>query len=620
MCGIAGIFNWKTGRGVDPKILEVMTKAISHRGPDWSAVWTEREIGLGMARLSIIGGNEANQPLWVDDGSLGIVLNGEIYNYKEINQAHGFKTTSDTMTLLKLYAKRGEDAFGDLAGMFACAIFDKKRRRLVLARDHFGKKPLFVCETNDGVAFASEIKPLLCLEGQTWELDMENVSEFLSLGYTAPDRTPVKKIFPFPAATWKSYGTTPGESVFWELTASQPDPSAEEEFYERFSTAVKRRLVADVPIGIFLSGGMDSNAVLSVALKQNDGAIARAFTIAPSEGASEAETARKTCAHAGIPLDEVNITHEYVINEIDHIVHVSDKLLANPPMFALDALSRQARLKVKVVLSGGGGDELFFGYPTWKADWIFRRFSMIPKPIRASLRAIVPHLPVDYSPHALTYALEKLLTCPAESPEEAHGWWRTIITGDELHSLNPDMPDVWNRAYKRAYGIAGTRFTGFPRQTTLSDLLVWWQGMGLYLADTIPMGRGVELRSPFMDHQLAEWTTRMPLERLYSPLKSKPFLREKLKPLMPEWVVKAAKKPFYIPLAQWMANQLSDFMSETLYGSRLLKEGLLQKKGVERLLEDHIGGKKDNSFKLLNLLVLVRWHEVVFLKNGRGSL
>jgi asparagine synthase (glutamine-hydrolysing) len=608
MCGIAGVFNYRTRRPADKALLGRMLDCIAHRGPDSRGVHVDGEFGFGMVRLAIIGGAEADQPMWTADRRLGIVFNGEIYNYRDVARELGLDTGSDTRALLELIARRGPQGLGATAGMFAAAAFDPVARSLLLFRDRFGKKPLWVADTPDGVAFASEIKALLMLPGFDPEIDRGGIAAFLNLSYMPPGWSPVERVHELPAASFRQFGAAEAEARYWEPRPAEPAG----DFHERFDLAVRRRLVSDVPIGVFLSGGMDSNAVLARAIALQPGSVTRAYTIAPDTGESEAELARRTCAHFGIPLEEVEVSPRTVLDNIGRVVETADSLLANPPMFALDALSSAAAGRLKVILTGAGGDELFFGYPTWKADWLFRVWRRTPGPLQAAVRAAVRAMPVDYSPHALSYALDKFVTCPSRDPRDAHAWWRTVIAGEELRGLGLGAEDQWSRAYDEGYRFAERHAEGFVRQTALADVRLWWQGMGLRLADAVPMGRGVEVRSPFMDHDLYQWTLAAPLGELYHPLRSKPFLRRELRGSLPPWIVESRKKPFYVPLAQWLRGPLATLARDELSAGALRAQGLLEPAAAQRIVDEHMQGLRDNSFKILALLVLTLWHRRVY--------
>ena len=612
MCGIVGLFNYKTKRPISRECLDAMLSGIRQRGPDWENCWVDGEFGFGMTRLAVIGGEEANQPLFSSDQRFGIVFNGEIYNYGDLNKELHFHSTSDTRTLLELYSRYGEEGLSRIRGMFAFAVFDRETRRLFLARDQFGKKPLFVAETPDGVAFASSIQPLLCVKGVDTSLRTEGLGAFLSMGYIPRGMSPLRGISALPSASWQVYGTRSGKGGFYVAREQQENPSEANSFPHYFQQAVSRRLVADVPIGVFLSGGMDSNAVLSVALRQNGFSAAKAFTLITPGYENEAAVARQSCAHWGVPLEEVSITPQTILDSFDHVVQTADNLLANPPMFALDQLSLSASRTLKVVLTGGGGDELFYGYPTWKADWIYRFWRFSPQWLNKIIHGITINGPVNYSPHAIQYAIERLTSCPSTDPRSAHGWWRTLFGPDELAKLNPAFSYRWDTDYLNAFLKTKEFFSDPIRQTAMADLAVWWQHMGLYSTDAISMGRGVEARCPFMDVDLLDWSLKVPLQRLYNPLKSKPLLRSELRRIVPPWVVQRQKRPFYIPMGQWMRGPLASFVRDTLSEKTVARQGLLNPKFVRSITDEHLSGKRDNSFKLLALLVLTRWHDLVY--------
>jgi len=614
VCGIAGQFNYKTKRPVSRGEIETMLPGIRRRGPDWEDTWVDGEFGFGTTRLAVIGKEEANQPIFTGDRRCGIVFNGEVYNYLELNDELSFSSTSDTRTLLEFYLRYGHQGLSRVRGMFAFAVFDATARRLFLARDQFGKKPLFIAETPDGLAFASSIRSLLSVKGVDTSLEMKNLGAFLSMGYTPAGMSPLRGISALPAASWRFYGAELSQGSFYAAKEARDDPRAADSFMPYFQQAVNRRLVSDVPIGIFLSGGMDSHAVLSAALGKNGFSAAKAFTLSTPGFENEVQIARQSCAYWGVPLEEVPVTPQTIIDSFDHVVQSADNLLANPPMLALDQLALAASRTLKVVLTGGGGDELFYGYPTWKADWVYRYWHLMPGWLNKKIRRLALSRPVNYAPHALEYAVERLTTCPSANPRSAHAWWRTLFAPEELTALNPEFTYRWDTAYLDAFTAAEKSFHNPVRQTAFADLTVWWQHMGLYATDAIPMGRSVEARCPFLDVDLLDWSRKVPLSRLYNPFQSKPLLRRELSKLVPPWVVRRPKHPFYIPLGKWMKSELSSFVADNLSAEKIRRQGLFDPKFAQVITAEHLAGKRDNSFKLLALLVLTRWHDLVYAK------
>jgi asparagine synthase (glutamine-hydrolysing) len=617
MCGIAGIFHHRTRRPADPGLVRRMLALLPGRGPDGTSVWSDGEIAVGTARLAILGGEEGAQPTWSTAGDHLLVVNGEVFNFRELQGRLGLTSRSDARVLAEHLAREGPAGLAAAEGMFAGALFSLRDRRLTLFRDRLGEKPLFVGETADGLAFASALRPLLLLPGVARDLDMEGIAAFLSHGYMPGHLGPLRGIRAFPPASWRHFGAGEGEGTYWSpaegAVASDP-PDAQADFRRLFARAVRRRLESDVPLTIFLSGGIDSTAVLAESLRQGRQAPTQAFTLALEGEAGEAGPAGETCRALGIAHVRVPLGADDIPRRLERVVLAADNLLANPPMFALDLLAETVSPRYKVALSGGGGDELFYGYPTWRADRIFPLYRRLPAALRRQMARAAAILPPAYGPHAPTYVLRKFLSCPDDDPRRVHAWWRTILVGDEARLLGGHLDADWFRAgYGPAYEAARLIFPGdFLRQTALADLSLWWRDMGLYGMDALGMRHGVEVRSPFMDHHLVAWALAQPPGLLYHPWRPKLFLRRALAPGIPPHILRGRKRPFHLPLGSWFAGPLAPFLRENLLDRAYCRGGLLRREGIETLLDDHLRRREDNSFKLLCLLVLAVWYDLVY--------
>ena len=624
MCGICGIFSTKPLPDLRAR-LDRMSRTMRHRGPDQCGVVTEPSgapSGLGVCRLAIVG-EQCPAPSLGARG-VHVALNGQIYNYLELRHeltlsGARFRTETDIEVLLHGYHLLAEQCFARLDGMFAAVIWDQRRRRLLLARDRLGQKPLFYHQGPGGLVFASEQKALLASGLVPFEPCPQKIHDFLVLGYTPGPGASLKGVQSLAPGTHLTVDTArcagaPLQRRYWRLQVTECEELADphEEFLALFDQAVSRRLMSDRPVGIFLRAGVDSMAVLHAMRRHADYPIT-ALTASFADGQfDEAATVRRS-----LPPDVRHVpvlcAPRHVLADLDRMIAGCDNLLSNPAMIPLFGLSRRAReLGLKCVLTGGGADELLFGYPTYLADRVSRDHRLADVLLqRAVLPALDRLLPVSFGRTPTTsYAVRKYMEARALDPAQRHFWWRTIFTLHERQAmLRRDGQSTYARTYQPV--LEDRSIQSIYNRFSLADLTIWWRDMGLYMADAVCMANSVESRAPFMDHRLVELVYRLPVRLKLRGLRSKPFLRQALGPLLPRSVRRRPKLSFELPLSSWLAGELYEPVRDLLDEASLGRVGLPEQIPVRRLLQEHRARQRDHGYRIWSLVCLVRWHEMM---------
>ena len=627
MCGICGIFYERPVSGVGAR-LERMVRRLDHRGPDdmgWVVHPDGAPQGVGASRLAIVDQPGGAQPMALVGGRVLVVFNGEVYNAPELRaelrtEGVRFRTRSDTEVLGQAYLRWGSGCLERLDGMLAAGIWDRREDRLLLARDRLGEKPLFYHLGPGGLVFASELKALLCSGLVPFEPDPEKVADFLTLGYTPGPGAAIRGVQSLAPGT--ALSVRPGEHPvirrYWQLQVTEQPPVGDpyERCLELFGQAVKRCLYSDPPVGIFLSSGLDSAAVLRAMGRHQDAPVPAFNASFQDRRFDEVRGVERSARGQRVRLHSVRCTPELIARELDQLVLGADNLLANPAMIALHALSRRARQHgVKSVLTGGGADELFFGYPTYMAD----RLALAPRPVDLLMQRVVWPVvarlaPVSHGRMPPGYVARKLLEARGFPPAQRHFWWRTVFTGQLKQALLGGAGEQSDAGtYRRTYApiLENPGAGSLLNRYSLADLTVWWRDMGLYMADSVGMAHSVESRAPFMDHRLVEFVYSLPVQLKLRGLQSKPFLRRAMAPLLPPRVRRQPKRAFAIPLASWLAGPLQGFARQQLRRSAVEATGLLHHAPIPRLLEEHSARRADHSYRIWNLICLVRWQRLM---------
>ncbi len=619
MCGIAGFVN-RDGEAADRGVLARMTGTLAHRGPDGEGEFIEGPAGLGHRRLSIIDVDGGAQPMSNEDGSVWVTFNGEIYNDPELRagllaRGHVFRTDCDTESLVHLYEEHGPEFVRHLNGMFALAIWDVRRSRLVLARDRMGQKPLFYAETPAGsLVFGSEPKALLAHPGVARRLDPAGLSRYLFYEY-----------IPAPHSIWEGMRKLPPAhllvreggvstvSRYW----SSPEPDAEglpfEEqsarFWDEFRAAVGRHRRSDVPLGVFLSGGVDSSSVAAALAELEPASHIRTFSIGFEDPSfDESGHARAVARHLGTDHHERTFSADSVMELLPEAAGWLDEPFGDASVLPTHLLSRFAREHVTVALGGDGADELLAGYPTFRAERASEVYRRLPKAARALAGSAVGMLPVDHGNISLDFKLKQFLRGASEPSALAHQRWLGSFSGPEIGRLLVDGNiDVEGEHLARASALAVgsdplTRSLRLYQDTYLPEDI-------LTKVDRASMACGLEVRAPFLDARLVDAIQLLPSSYKYGRGQTKRLLKRAAAPRLPASILERPKKGFGIPVARWLRGPLAPLMHSLLAPDRLRKQGLFRPDEVARRIGEHLAGARDHRKPLWTLLMFQLWFD-----------
>jgi asparagine synthase (glutamine-hydrolysing) len=620
MCGICGI---AAGRGgaPDPDALAAMSATLVHRGPDDEGQVVAPPVGLAARRLSIIDLAGGHQPIANEDGRVHVVQNGEIYNHEILHRelaarGHEFRTRCDTEAIVHLFEEHGDGFAERLRGMFAVAIWDGRASRLVLARDRFGIKPLFYWEAPDGgLAFASELKALMALPGFPREIDMRGLESLLAFNSIPRPLTifqGVRKLEPGHLLSW-----SPGGDGVEVRPYARPAPEPVErlrreragelatELRGRLRDSVRAHLIADVPVGVLLSGGLDS-ATLAALAAQESGERVRTFSIGFRERSfDELERARLVARRYDTDHHEL-IVEPDVAELLTRLAEVFDEPLADSSAVPTYLVSQLASEHVKVALSGEGGDELFGGYYTYVADAIA---PWAGKPA-AALRPLIERLPSSSARVSFDYKAKRFARGGALPPLERHHAWKEIFSPElraELLAAPPvpgfDPLDVYRERYTATAGAEPlARLQDVDRDIYLVDDL-------LVKTDRASMAHSLEVRVPFLDTAVTDLALAVPSSRHLLGWQRKRLLRRAVAPLLPKRILYGRKRGFSIPAAAWLRGELLPFARDVLSPDAIRRQGLFRPEAVDRLLTEHASGQADNSRQIWCLMTLGLWLE-----------
>jgi asparagine synthase (glutamine-hydrolysing) len=634
MCGIAGY----SGR-FDPALLRAMADRIAHRGPDDEGFWSDatNAVGLAHRRLSIIDlSPRGHNPLWDVKRRAAIVYNGELYNYRELRaelvaQGFAFASDTDTEVILNLYLRDGVDMLPKLNGMFAFAIWDVERRRLFVARDGIGVKPLYWTKTRDGVLFASELKALLCEPGVARELDPAAVASHVMYLWAPSPLTmlrDVKKLPPGHAFVarageierlWRWY-----DLPFAQPIASMSDEQAIEAVRAQLQESVRKQLVADVPVGAFLSGGVDSSSVVAMARRAAPDASLRCFTIGFDESEPQPEGmnedlgyARLVAKHLGAPLEVITV-RSGMIDQLETMLYHLDEPQADPAPINTLFIAQLARAHgIKVLLSGSGGDDIFTGYRRHFAVQQEPLWSWLPRPARGGLRALSQHV----RPRSeLRRRVAKAFRYADRSGDEriaSYFYWLDPAQADALYTQRLRwqlFADDFHDPLTRALGDLPPGVPPLNRMLYL-DGRFFLADHNLNYADKIPMAAGVEVRVPLLDPDLVALAARLPLNQKQRGGTGKWVLRKAMEPFLPPEVMTRRKAGFGAPLRHWMRNDLRPLVDDVLSDSALARRGLFDARAVHALIAADRAGRVDAAYTLFAVMCIELWSRI-FLDRG----
>ncbi|PIR92496.1 asparagine synthase (glutamine-hydrolyzing) [Candidatus Falkowbacteria bacterium CG10_big_fil_rev_8_21_14_0_10_44_15] len=624
MCGIAGYF----GSG-SQEILAKMTNALRHRGPDDEGFYLDGQVGLGHRRLSIIDLSPAgHQPMSNDGQDIWLVFNGEIYNFRElrqelISQGYKFKSNSDTEVIINLYAAIGVEAFKKLNGMFAAALYDARQDKLILARDRLGKKPLYWGIFGATLIFGSELKALLQHPDCRREINLESLNKYLLYEYVPTPRSIFKGIHKLEPGHYLSYdGRKVVKTKFWEITFKLPITNYQlriqevmNELGNKINAAVKARLVSDVPLGIFLSGGIDSSTIAYYA-QQNSVKPIKTFSIGFKEDSfDESKYARLAAKHLGAEHYEKILSAKDSLDLIPRIADLLDEPLGDASILPTYLLSEFTKEKVTVALGGDGGDELFCGYDTFPAEKFAAIYEKIPLIIRRQIiERVALNLPVSFKNISFDFKLKKFIAGGGEKNiRRRHASWLGSFSRERRAQLF--TPEVWRELQAvNEYEELDAYEANVREQPDWNKLIYAY--LRTYLMDDIlvkvdraSMGNALEVRAPFLDFSVVDFVNSLPFEFKMKGLITKFILKELMKDKLPIAIVNRQKKGFGIPLAQWLTADLRPLLDELLSEGYLRRQGLFNSVFVSKLVKDHIERRADNRKPLWTLLCFQLWQK-----------
>lgn len=625
MCGIAGIFNYRNTLPVTMETLKAMNRELVHRGPDDEGFYIHNSVGLAFRRLSIIDLDTGNQPIHNEDKSVWVVFNGEIYNYVELardlkEKGHAFYTKTDTEVIVHLYEEYGEDFALYLNGMYGIALWDDRKKTLLLLRDRPGIKPLYYAETQNGLIFGSEIKALL-KGGADSTPDHEAVSQYLSYGYIPSPLSGFSSIRKLDAGHMLTC-TDSGyrEKEFWDIDITDPFPEDLDEkeiidlFINEMTHVLLRQTRSDVPLGIFLSGGIDSALVASIASKECNLKL-NAFTIGfKEESYNELDKAKIVTDRIGLRLYEYILSEEEIFKEIERIMSFLDEPLFDYSAIPVYFVSRLARAHVKTVIGGEGGDELFGGYQTHYLYKITEWYRKVPRLIRSGIKSAVDSLPESHSYLSTPYVMKRF-AYGAEFPyDEAHYRWKVLFDEKEKAGLlssdfrgrtsHSDSFHAMEKHFKKA------RDRGFSIQDQLMyvDFKTFLQDDPLQKTDRMSMANSLEVRVPLLDNAIIEFSRKVPLGRKIKGFQTKYLLRKALSRFQPDEIAFGKKRGFTPPMAIWIKKGLKDYVMSILSKDSLSDVEFLNYDHVVKIIDDHLHGRAENSRLIWALVVLVKWY------------
>jgi asparagine synthase (glutamine-hydrolysing) len=613
MCGICGLFNFRTQTPVEPAALQRSTAAMVHRGPDDEGFHLDGELGLGNRRLSIIDLPGGHQPLSNEDQTVWITFNGEIYNYRDlradlISSGHQFRTSSDTETIVHLYEEEGLASLDRLRGMFAFALWDSRQRRLLLARDRLGIKPLFFRLEPNRLVFASELRSLRQLCEQPLQVDPQAVYDFFGFRYIPAPNTfyrGVQKLLPGHYLVADSSGVR--TQAYWDIPAEEESirstEDIAEEVLERLRESVRLRLIADVPLGVFLSGGTDSSAV--VALMAELGARPlRTFSVGFEEPQfNELPFARRVAQRYATEHHELVVRPEHLSEELVRLVGFRDEPIAEPTDVALYLVARLASQSVKVVLAGEGGDELFAGYPKYAADRLAGLVSALPQEVTRALARWLP-----YRQRRAKLALEALSI--RDEAERSATWFASFSRMEREELFSPDFLAQVDPAHPaRVFEgyLERVRDRSPLKRMLYADLKIWLPDNLLLRGDQMTMAASIEERVPFLDHKLVELAARVPTRLLTRGFRTKVLLKRALRPYLPPETLRRRKVGFTVPVGDWFRKSLKSLVADLVLSPEAKTRGYFHAASMERFVREHFDGVRDRQKQLWALVNFELW-------------
>ena len=615
MCGITGYTH--RARSFNPSFIKEAIDCLIHRGPDQQGTYESESVSLGAVRLKIIDLEAGAQPFFSDDRKTVLVFNGEIYNYRELRKeledlGHAFSTHSDTEVLLQAFLQWDTGCFARLRGMFAAAIWQEEQRRMVLARDRVGIKPLYICQLGEDIYFGSELKTILIHPEIPRQLDQTALHYYLSLNYVPGPFTlieGIQKLQPGSMLEWRD--GTMQQQQYWKLPHGQIGkwamPEAELALDDLLKKSVSEHLLSDVPIGVWLSGGIDSSAVLHYASQQSARRL-KSFSIT-FHGRTFDETPyiqqlvnKYQTEHYELDL---NPTLD-LSSAIEELAYYSDEPFADAGAVPIWYLSKLTRQHATVALSGEGADEMFGGYVTYQADHLAGYLRLLPKWARRSLLAALQHWPVSDDKISFEYKLKRFLEGSLLPPDEAHVFWNGAFSRIQqkelmLRAKHVSVNDLFDSDLPLAnHGGNFNRFLVFDQRYYLTDDL-------LQKVDRMSMAHSIEVRPPYLDHRIIEFASTLPERFKVNGRVLKVILKQLMKSKLPQCVIQRAKTGLDIPTHDWLRGPLRPLLEDTVNRDAIKRLGLFRPEAIERVKQDHMERRANLGYHLWGLLILFLW-------------
>ncbi|MEW6319923.1 MAG: asparagine synthase (glutamine-hydrolyzing) [Acidobacteriota bacterium] len=621
MCGIVGIIDSDLSRPIAADELDRMVGQLTHRGPDEEGSVILPGVGLGMRRLAVIDLAGGQQPFTNEGGDIQLVANGEIYNFRELRReleslGHAFRSQSDIEVLVHAYEQWGPEFLGRLRGMFALALWDGRARTLLAARDRAGEKPLYWTRTPRGLFLASEVKALLVRAEVPRELDPEGLDQFLTYEYVLAPRTVLKGVQKLPAAHYLLYRD--GDVTvrrYWDASAVAVRPWNEGEAVEAIraalGTAVARQLIADVPLGAFLSGGIDSSSIVAFMSRASSQPV-RSFSIGFDDGSYNELPYAREVAEAFRTEHRERMVSPDLVGLFEQLVVHLDEPFSDVSLFPTYLVSRLAREHVTVALSGDGGDELFGGYDAYEAQALASRLGSAGAVLLPALAAVGAALPPTGQKKGLVNKFKRFVQGAAQAPADlGHYRWMTYLgAGAKRRLYSPGFHAALRES--DVYRPVREALARYSADDALNRQL--YADLTLYLADDIlvkvdrmSMATSLETRAPFLDADVMELAFSLPGHFKIRQGERKWILKRALQGVVPERVLRRRKEGFSIPMKNWLRRELQPMMRELLAPARIAARGLFVPAEVERLVEAHVAGRENHAHTLFPLMVFERW-------------
>lgn len=627
MCGICGVAIARGGPHVSELVLRKMNASITHRGPDEDGFYVNEKVGLASRRLSIIDLTSGTQPISNEDETIRIVFNGEIYNYRELRdylEKHGhlFRTQSDTEAILHLYEEFGTDCLQHLDGIFAIAIWNENKQELLLARDRMGIKPIYYTHLPDWqFIFGSEMKSILANPAVERKIDLISLNEYLSYEYVPSPRTIIRNVWRLEAGYFLIYNRRgieihPYDSLSFRQSESRPPVDWRDyssSLYNALRSAVNRELVSDVPVGVLLSGGLDSSTIAALMVDLYPGKV-ESFTIGFEEGSfDESKYARQVARYLHTQHNEMVLTSKKAVELVGEISNFLDEPFADSSAIPTYLLSRFARQKVKVVLGGDGGDELFAGYPTVLSHRLIGYYErLFPWVLRAYVAPrIMDQLKVSFENISLDFRLRRFLAGRGVPLITRHQRWLGSFVDEEKSSLlqgwiKPVLRETYYQSFEYARDCDATEPLN---QILFNDLKTYLEGDILYKVDRASMAASLEVRVPFLNREVVHFANDLPLDLKLHNLTGKFLLKKMMRGKLPDEIIQRPKKGFNMPVAYWLSGDLKELMMDMFSESFLTKQNLFDHAYIQQLTDEHFQHRKDNRKLLWTLLMFQLWYQ-----------